>query len=127
MKAIQVNAFGGGDQLEMVELPDPVPDKLEVLIKVEACGLNYADAMQREGLYPGGPKPPYIAGLEAAGVVESLGPEVGDSLPVGSRVVVLKAGALGELVKADWRACIRLPETLSFSEGAAFPAQYLTA
>ena len=127
MKAVQVNAFGGTDQLEIVELPDPVPDKHEVVVKVGACGLNYADAMQREGLYPGGPKPPYISGVEASGVVESLGSEVGDSLPAGSRVVVLKAGAHAERIKADWRACVRLPETLSFSDGAAFPVQYLTA
>lgn len=127
MKAVQVNAFGGVDQLEIVELPDPVPDKHEVVFKVKACGLNYADLMQREGLYPGGPKPPYISGLEASGVVESLGPEVGGSLPIGSRVVVLGPGAHAELLSADWRACIRLPEAMSFNEGAAFPVQYLTA
>jgi NADPH2:quinone reductase len=131
MKAVQVNAFGGTDQLEIVELPDPVPDKHEVIVKVEACGLNYADVKQREGLYPGGPKPPYISGLEASGVVESLGTEVGDtgggSLPIGSRVVVLRPGAHAERVRADWRACIRLPETMPFNEAAAFPVQYLTA
>lgn len=127
MKAVQVNAFGGTDQLELVELPDPLPAKHEVVVRVKACGLNYADVKQREGLYPGGPKPPYISGLEAAGVVESLGVEVGDSLPIGSRVVVLKPGAHAELVSADWRTCIRLPETMSFNEGAAFPVQYLTA
>jgi NADPH2:quinone reductase len=130
MKAVQVNAFGGTDQLEIVELPDPVPDKHEVVVKVEACGLNYADVKQREGLYPGGPKPPYVSGLEASGVVESLGTEVGEpggSLPIGSRVVVLRPGAHAERLRADWRACIRLPETMPFNEAAAFPVQYLTA
>jgi NADPH2:quinone reductase len=131
MKAVQVNGFGGTDQLEIVELPDPVPDKHEVIVKVEACGLNYADVKQREGLYPGGPKPPYVSGLEASGVVESLGTEVGEpgggSLPIGSRVVVLRPGAHAERVRADWRACIRLPETMPFNEAAAFPVQYLTA
>ncbi|HEY8186730.1 MAG TPA: NADPH:quinone oxidoreductase family protein [Pyrinomonadaceae bacterium] len=127
MKAVQVNAFGGTDQLEIVDLPNPGPDGNEVVVKVEACGLNYADTMQREGLYPGGPKPPYISGLEASGKVESLGPEVGDSLSIGSRVVVLKPGAHAERVKADWRACIELPAAMSFNEGAAFPVQYLTA
>ena len=127
MKAVQVKAFGGTDQIEIAELPDPAPGEHEVVINVKACGLNYADVMQREGLYPGGPKPPYIAGLEAAGIVESLGAQVGDSLPSGSRVVVLRPGAHAERVTADWRACIRLPETMSFNEGAAFPVQYLTA
>jgi len=127
MKAVQVKAFGGTDQLEIAELPDPVSDQHEVVVRVKACGLNYADLMQREGLYPGGPKPPYISGLEASGVVESAGSEVGDALPIGSRVVVLRPGAHAELVNSDWRACIRLPETMTLNEGAAFPVQYLTA
>ena len=127
MKAVQVKAFGGTDQLEIAELPDPVSDQHEVVVRVKACGLNYADLMQREGLYPGGPKPPYISGLEASGVVESAGSEVGDALPVGTRVVVLRPGAHAELVNVDWRACIRLPETMTLNEGAAFPVQYLTA
>jgi NADPH2:quinone reductase len=127
MKAAQVKGFGGTDQIEIVELPDPVPDKNEVLVRVKACGLNYADVVQREGFYPGGPKPPYVSGLEASGVVEALGSEVGDSLPIGSRVVVLRPGAHAELITADWRSCIPLPEPMSFNEGAAFPVQYLTA
>ncbi len=127
MKAARVKAFGDVNQLEVVELPDPMPAPHDVIVNVKACGLNYADAMQREGYYPGGPKPPYIPGLEAAGVVESRGPEADDSLPLGSRVVVLAPGAHAERVRADSRACIRLPETMSFNEGAAFPVQYLTA
>jgi NADPH:quinone reductase len=126
MKAVRVNAFGGTDQLELVDLPHPVPGSHEVVVHVKACGLNYADTMQRQGLYPGGPKPPYICGLEAAGVVVASGPGAG-SLPSGTRVVVLKPGAHAELISAESRACIRLPETMSFNEGAAFPVQYLTA
>jgi hypothetical protein len=66
MKAARVKAFGDVNQLEVVELPNPVPGQHDVIIKVKAFGLNYADLMQREGYYPGGPKPPYILGLEAA-------------------------------------------------------------
>ncbi|HEY6232000.1 MAG TPA: NADPH:quinone oxidoreductase family protein [Pyrinomonadaceae bacterium] len=127
MKAARVNAFGDVDQLEIVELPDPAPEAHEVVVKVKACGLNFADVAQREGFYPGGPKPPFIPGLEAAGVVESVGAQVGDSLPAGSRVVVLTPGAHAERVRRDARLCIRLPERMSFNEGAAFPVQYLTA
>jgi NADPH2:quinone reductase len=131
MKGVRVKAFGDVDQLEVVELPEPLPDKREVVVAVKACGLNYADVMQREGLYPGGSKPPYIAGLEAAGVVESLGSEADDpgggSLPIGSRVIVLVPAAHAERVCVDSRACIGLPQKMSFSEGAAFPVQYLTA
>ncbi len=128
MKAARVKHFGGVDQLEIVELPDPVAGPGELVVEVKACGLNYADVMQREGLYPGGPKPPYIAGVEAAGVVESRGPNNVNAPPVGACVVVLTAGgAHAERVRAKSRACIRLPEAMSFIEGAAFAVQYLTA
>ncbi|MBC8031815.1 MAG: NADPH:quinone oxidoreductase family protein [Pyrinomonadaceae bacterium] len=127
MKAARVNAFGGEDQLEIVELPDPVAGQGEIIVRVKACGLNYADVMQRLGLYPGGPTPRYIAGMEAAGVVESHGADTDNAPPIGSRVVALGRGAHAELVGANARACIPLPETMSFEEGAAFPVQYLTA
>ena len=126
MKAVRVNAFGGVDQLELAELPDPVPQPGQVRIKVEAAGLNYADVMQREGAYPGGPKPPYISGFEAAGVVDATGDDL--SLPVGSRVIAMTGvGAHAERVCAYSAACVRFPESMSFVEAAAFPVQYLTA
>ena len=127
MKATRVNGFGGVDQLEFVDVPDPMAGAHDVVVKVEACGLNFADVMQREGLYPGGPKPHYIPGLEAAGTVESCGAEAAASLPVGTRVVVLAPGAHAERVRTAARTCIRLPESMTFQEGAAFPVQYLTA
>ena len=123
MKAVNVKGFGGLDQLELVELPDPQPQPGEVRIRVEASGLNYADVMQREGLYPGGPKPPFIPGLEAAGVVEE-----GDSLPAGIRVMAMAGnGCHAERVCVSSAACIPLPDSMSFVEAAAFPVQYLTA
>ena len=127
MQAARVKAFGGVDQLEIVEMDDPIAGPGELIIKVEACGLNFADVMQREGLYPGGPKPPYIPGMEAAGIIESAGPKTEKAPPVGSRVMALCSGAHAERVHADTRACIVLPNTMSFEEGAAFPVQYLTA
>ncbi|HKY44232.1 MAG TPA: NADPH:quinone oxidoreductase family protein [Pyrinomonadaceae bacterium] len=123
MRAVQVKGFGGLDQLELVELPDPQPQPGQVRIRVEASGLNYADVMQREGLYPGGPKPPFIPGLEAAGVVEE-----GDSLPAGMRVMAIAAsGCHAERVCFNASACLPLSDSMSFVEAAAFPVQYLTA
>ncbi len=123
MKAVRVKGFGGVDQLEFVELPDPEPQPGQVRIRVEACGLNYADVMQREGLYPGGPKPPYIPGLEAAGIVEA-----GDALPPGTRVMAMSAGGChAERLCVSAAACIRCPDFMSFAEAAAMPVQYLTA
>src|SRR5262245_65795018 len=101
MRAVKVKAFGDVDQLELVELPDVDPQPGQVRIRVEASGLNYADVMQRAGLYPGGPKPPFISGLEAAGEVES-----GDGLPVGSRVVTVSAGGCRAECLGTWPAVI---------------------
>jgi NADPH2:quinone reductase len=123
MKAVQVKGFGDVDQLELVELPDPVPQAGQVCIRVEASGLNYADVMQRAGLYPGGPKPPFISGLEAAGVVEA-----GEGLPLGARVMTVSAGGChAERLCTSAAACMPVPESMSFIEAAAFPVQYLTA
>jgi NADPH2:quinone reductase len=127
MKTAQVTGFGGIDQLQIVEVPEPEPGKGELLIRVKACGLNGSDLLQREGLYPGGPKPPYFPGLEGAGVVELHGPEV-DGPPIGSAVAFLTSGgAQAGFVVVKPEACIQLPRILSFTEGAAFPLQYLTA
>jgi NADPH2:quinone reductase len=123
MKAVQVKSFGDVDQLEFVDLPDPEPKPGQVRIRVEACGLNYADVMQRAGLYPGGPKPPFISGLEAAGVVEA-----GESSLAGARVVAISAGGChAERVCVNAAACMPVPSSMSFAEAAAFPIQYLTA
>jgi NADPH2:quinone reductase len=85
--------------------------------------LNYADVMQRAGLYPGGPKPPFISGLEAAGVVEA-----GEGLPVGARVMTVAAGGChAELLCVSAAGCMPVPASMSFIEAAAFPVQYLTA
>ena len=71
MKAIRVDAFGGVEGLRVVDCPKPVSRDGEVLVRVSASGVNFSDVMQREGLYPGGPLPPYVPGIEAAGVIES--------------------------------------------------------
>jgi len=123
MRAVRVKGFGDVDQLELVELPDPEPQPRQVRIRVEASGLNYADVMQRAGLYPGGPKPPFISGLEAAGVVEA-----GEGLPIGARVMAVSAGGChAELLCVSAAACMPVPDSMSFIEAAAFPVQYLTA
>ena len=65
--------FGGMGRpkfLSREQVPDPQPKPGEVLIRVKAIGVNFADLLQRMGLYPGTPKPPFVPGLEIAGVVE---------------------------------------------------------
>ena len=123
MRAAQVKAFGDEDQLELVDLPAPDPQPGQVRIRVKASGMNYADVMQRAGLYPGGPTPPFIPGLEAAGVVDA-----GEGLPLGARVMAVSPGGChAEFLCVSAAACMPIPESMSFIEAAAFPVQYLTA
>ena len=127
MRIVRVKAFGDLENLEIVDIPEPTPGKSEVLVRIKACGLNYADIMQRKGLYLGGPKPPYYCGLEAAGVVEEIGSEV-TNLAVGSRVAMIAAsGMFAERVAVKATDCLAIAENLSFMEAAAFPIHYLTA
>lgn len=88
MKAIICNAFAPLDQLEFGEMPDPVAKDDQVVIKVEAAGVNYPDGLLVQGLYQMRPEHPFVPGMEAAGVVESVGPDV-KRLKVGDRVATI--------------------------------------
>src|SRR4051812_39316451 len=113
MTAVQVDAFGGVECLRIVESAKPVPCGSEVLIRVAASGLNYSDLMQREGIYPGGPTPPYFPGIEAAGVIESVGTDIGQRLLPGARVAfIVPNGAHSEYVAVNAQDCIGLPDEL---------------
>jgi NADPH:quinone reductase len=128
MKTARVDVFGGPDVLQIVEQPIPEPREHEVLVRVAACGLNYSDLLQREGVYPGGPKPPFFPGVEAAGIVEAAGSEASTDMPVGARIAcVTRGGAHAEFLLATRENCVPLPDSVSFPEGAGFLVQYLTA
>lgn len=132
MKAVEVQAFGGPQELHWVEASTPRPGVGEVLLRVAACGLNHADLLMREGDYLGGPRPPFRPGMEAAGVVQEVGPADGAShqdLPVvGARVAVVAASGLQAThVVVPAAACVALPDELSWEQAAALPVAYLTA
>src|SRR5260221_14538778 len=84
MKVAQVLGFGDVDRIAVLDWPSPSPSEGCVLVRVKACGLNYADVLQRQGLYVGGPVPPFVPGMEAAGVVEGDG-GARQTIPVGPR------------------------------------------
>lgn len=127
MKAAQVLGFGGVDRIAVVDLPSPNLGAGSLLVRVRACGLNYADVLQRQGLYVGGPVPPFVPGMDAAGIVEDNSGGA-PAIPVGTRVAVVAAGGLhAERVVAHPASCIPLPDAMSFVQGAAFPVHYLTA
>ncbi|MCO4763332.1 MAG: zinc-binding dehydrogenase [Myxococcales bacterium] len=127
MRAITITRHGGPDVLEVREYPDPTPTAGQVRVQVKACGLNFAELMARQGLYPAAPKPPCVVGYEAAGVVDAIGEGV-DDYAIGDRVLLaVKFGAHAELVCADVQQVYPMPENMSFEEGAALPVNYLTA
>jgi len=126
MQAIEIDAYGGAEQLSVVDRDPPEPEPHEIRVEIEAIGINFADIMQRTGDYVGGPEPPYVPGMEAAGVVDAVGEDAG--LDVGDRVVAMvDGGAYAEHVTVPAQSVFPIPEALSFEEAAAFPVQFLTA
>ena len=130
MRTMVIGRYGPPEVFEVRESPEPTPKAGEVLVRVHAVGVGFADLMQRMGIYPGTPKPPFVPGLEVAGVVErvSAGPPGDRQLQVGERVVALpKFSGYAERVAAPAERIFRLPERISFEEAAAIPVNYLTA
>jgi NADPH2:quinone reductase len=125
MKAIRVHEFGGPDVMRLDELPTPAPGPGQALVEVEAAGVNFIDIYRRSGTYK--VQLPFIVGSEGAGVVESVGPDVGD-VRVGDRVAWREAAgsyATQALVPAN--ELVPLPEKLSARDGAAAMLQGMTA
>lgn len=128
MKAITLIKNGPAKSaFETREVDIPHPKENEVLIKVDAFGLNYADVMARNGLYKGAPPIPCVLGYEAVGHVEKVGNKVNDLVP-GDRVVSFtRFGAYAEYVIADKRAVVKISNDISNGEAVALPTQYCTA
>ncbi len=118
MKAILATRTGGPEVLELQDVPDPQPQPGEVLVRVEAAGVNFADTMMTQGLYPGGAQPPYIPGLEFAGTVEETNEKV---------IGLVPKGAYAQRISARRDGLLPWPQRLSSAEAAAFPINYFTA
>jgi NADPH:quinone reductase-like Zn-dependent oxidoreductase len=127
MRQIVTTRNGGVEVLKVEEAPDPQPAKGQVVIRVKAAGLNFADILARQGLYPDGPKKPCVMGYEVAGVVESVGEEVDQSLMGKSVVAMTRFQGQSELLAVQSTQLFEKPESLSFEQGAAIPVNYLTA
>ena len=126
MRSIFVTEYGGPEALEMRNVPAPEPGAYDVRVRVVASGVNYADIMQRNGLYPGGPKPPFGAGFEASGVIEKVGDGVG-GWKAGDAVACFCDSGYSEYVVAKAAQLLAKPPQLNFQQAAAIPCQYLTA
>jgi synaptic vesicle membrane protein VAT-1 len=118
---------GGTDVLQVQEAPDPKPGKGEVVVQVKAAGLNFADILARQGLYPDGPKKPCVMGYEVAGVVEAVGDGVLAELVDKEVVALTRFSGQAEKVAVAANQLFAMPESLSFEEAAVIPVNYLTA
>ncbi|GAA3524459.1 zinc-binding alcohol dehydrogenase [Aeromicrobium flavum] len=136
MRAIGANQYGGPDVLEVVELPDPVPGPGEVLVRVHAAAVNPTDTYVRNGdrarAQAKQSQPPYVPGMDVAGVLEAIGPDVRTDLAVGDRVmgVVIphgRHGAYSELVALPVGSVAAAPAGTSHAEASTLPMNGLTA
>jgi NADPH:quinone reductase len=116
VKAVLLREPGEPEQLDYTEVPDPVAEDGQVLVRVRAAGVNFADVLVRQGRYPQPPPLPTVPGSEVAGEVD------------GRRVLALpRGGGYAELVAVDHELLVPLPEGASFEEGASFLLTFLTA
>ena len=127
MRALVITQHGPPEVLKVLERPDPPVGPGQVRIAVKAAGMNFSDLLARVGMYPDAPKPPCVIGYEVAGDVESVGDGV-EGVKPGDRVISgSRFGGQAELVVANEREVIPLPEGWSYEKGAALPVVYTTA
>lgn len=125
MRSLLVSRLGESPVLTDLPVPEPGPG--EVRLHIAACGLNFADLLMIEGRYQEKPSLPYIPGMEIAGSVDKVGPDV-TGLSPGARVAVIAGqGGLAEAGCFAADRCIPLPEAMPFETAAAFPIAYGTS
>ncbi len=127
MEQVWITRIGDPSVLEVREAPDPEPGAGEVRIRVEACGVNFADALARMGLYPDAPKIPAVVGYEVAGTIDAVGEGV-SSARVGEAVLALtKFGGYSSAVVVRQEQSIKRPDGLDARSAVAIPVTGLTA
>src|SRR5690349_3548473 len=126
MRAIRIHETGGPEVMRLEEVETPTPGQNEVLLKIAAAGINYADLAQRQGAYLTRTQTPMILGFEVAGTVAAHGAGV-TAPPTGTRVVGIVSGGYAEYAVANVSTLIPIPDALDFAHAAAFPVQGLTA
>ncbi len=128
MRVVEITKHGPPEVLQVRDRPAPErPLGGQVLIDVAAAGINFADTLARIGLYQDAPKPPCVVGYEVAGTVSAVGPGV-EGLAVGDRAWAgCRFGGYAEQVVVKASDAGRLPDRMSFEQGAAIPVNYATA
>ncbi len=125
MRALRLNRHGQPPQL--AEIPKPAPGHGEVLVRIAACGLNFADLLMIEGRYQERPALPMTLGMEISGTVEVLGAGV-DKPSIGTRVAVFAgSGGLAEWGCFSADRCLPIADSMPFGDAAAFQVAYGTS
>lgn len=130
MRAIVVSQFGDASQLRLEEVPDPRPGPGQVVMDIAAAGVNRADILTRSGKYHRAGRPPVILGLEAAGTVLAVGPDV-TGVAAGQRVLARGAanqpGFYAERAAVAASAVVPVPDEVSLPDAAVLPTAWLSA
>lgn len=125
MRFFGIENYGQTPALGTRPVPEPGPGELR--LRLMSCGLNFADLLMIEGKYQVRPTPPVTLGMEAAGIVEALGPGTDGPAP-GTRVAVYtNGGGLAEFGCFDVRRCLPIPDAMSFEVAAGFLIAYGTS
>lgn len=127
MRAIVCHELTGPEGLRLEDLPPPRPGPQQLLLRVHACGVNFADSLITRGEYQRQPPLPFIPGFEVAGEVIGLGSGA-KGFAIGDRVIAVTShGGYAEQVAVDAGRCVRMPASMSWIDGAAFPVVFGTS
>ena len=127
MRALVVHQHGSIENVQLEKFPEPQPGADQVLIDVHAASVNFPDLLVIGGTYQNLPPTPFVPGKDLAGTVAAVGGSVTDFKP-GDRVMAqIEYGAFAERAAVPFRNCHRMPDGMSFTEGAAMGLAFLTA
>lgn len=125
MRAFHISTTGQPASIQDIAVPEPAAG--EIRVRIAACGLNFADLLMEKGTYQDTPAAPFTLGMEVAGVVDAVGEGVSQPAP-GTRVAVFGGqGGLAEYGCFPANRAVEIPETMSFTDAAAFQIAYGTS
>jgi NADPH:quinone reductase len=132
MQAILARQFGGPDVLKLEEVPDPVAKAGQVRVRIHAIGVNPYETYMRAGAYAIKPDLPYIPGADAAGLIDQAGEgvsgwQIGDRVYISGTAIHKAYGAYAQLAVCNADQVHRLPDRVSFTQGAGLFVPYVTA
>ena len=127
MRQVCIPHYGPPEVLCVQDVPEPPVTAGAVRIAVQAIGVNFADVLARQGLYPDAPKPPVVVGYEVAGRLEAVAPDVSGLSPGQQVVALTQFGGYAETVVVPAAQVFPLPHDMSYTAAAALPVNYLTA